>query len=237
MSLRVLFLHGFMGSPHEGDFLQQWNSDIEIFAPQLRELSTAKNLEQLYSEVENFNPQLIYGYSMGGRLALDIISKLSLKELKYIVLESSALLNLSDEEAKKRVLQDEKRAQEIRTNFSTFIKNWYQLPLWGELSQDQRGQWSERRFEENNSYKDKLAQQISFLSPGNFLLPEPQNWPQSPRYFYFCGAQDGKYSSMINEFKSPIPQFKIEICPTGGHNLHLQAPDFIIGNLKKTITP
>ncbi len=236
--LKIFFLHGFMGSPTESSFLSKLSHfNVEILAPKLKNLNNDGELLKLRDEFLKFNPDLIYGYSMGGRLALDLIVKASPSNLKYVVLESAALNNLTSVEAKRRIELDQLRAKEIVENYEGFLDKWYQLPLWGELSKEERSRLCHLRLSENGDYTRELSEQIKYMSPAHFILPAKEDWPVHLQYLYICGLKDRKYSDMIQQFRPGKLSFSTEKCPNVGHSIHLQDPDFIIKAISKWPSP
>ncbi len=65
---------------------------------------------------------------MGGRLALGFAVKYP-KLVKNLYLESSTAGLQYAVERQQRILNDEKKAQQIEYDFPAFVKQWEQLPL------------------------------------------------------------------------------------------------------------
>ncbi len=233
-SKKIVFLHGFMGSPDESEFLRPLSS--EIFAPELAQYYSAEKINTLFEQIHSFDPHVIYGYSMGGRIALRYLESHKNKNLEFFCLESAALLNLDKNEQRKRLHADQMRAHQIIHDFSTFLKEWYDLPLWGNLSTLQREQFIELRFEKFKNKTEILADIITELSPAIFTLPELIDLPQELNYLYFYGEQDHKYKSMIENLLRPL-NMKIYQAPDVGHNIHQHSSDFIVQVLKSTFLP
>lgn len=219
-----------MGSPKESQFLQA--SQHSIFAPELRGIDNFLKLKLLYKEILEFDPQIIYGYSLGGRIALNYLQTYRNPSLESFILESSQLMNLEGEQKKLRKITDRKRAQSILTNYYTFLKGWYCAPLWGKLSKQKKEDLIKYRYEENRGYENELARAIEFFSPSTFHTLPVNQWPRDLNYLYLFGQEDRKYGDMIHKIKNNknFNFLNIKSCPNTGHNIHAIDPQWIMKN-------
>ncbi|MDI6401020.1 alpha/beta fold hydrolase [Balneolaceae bacterium ANBcel3] len=141
----LIFLHGFLGAGKQfehlfddlkqiinpvtfdfypGDGEDPTEADSSLFSAEA--LATALH-DGLTSSVVQPKP-LIYGYSMGGRLALSWASRYP-DESDGILLESSSCGIDSESERKERRASDAARAQKIMHDYPSFLKEWENLPL------------------------------------------------------------------------------------------------------------
>ena len=234
---KILFLHGFMGSPEDSHFLK--NLPVEIFSPSIMENLVKDSFDSLYDYIDEINPDFLYGYSMGGRLALDYLAKRiksndHSKALSHVILESSALFNLSSTSRLERLKQDQSRGDQIISDFPAFLRQWYEFPLWGKINETTKAQWINERLHKNQTQKKELASLIERLSPARFNLPELS---QSLKYLYFYGEEDLKYSQMIKDNRLPKALFECFCAPKSGHNVHRTQPDYILNTLNHLFTP
>lgn len=139
----LLMLHGFMGdgrvfrhltealapccNPVTIDLLGHGQSDKPIQPDAYEESQQIRDLLQLARTISR-RPRLLYGYSMGGRLAL----KATLAEPEQfdgLILES-ANPGIADEGQRSRRRQtDEQRAHQMRSNYQEFLSEWEDAPL------------------------------------------------------------------------------------------------------------
>jgi pimeloyl-ACP methyl ester carboxylesterase len=231
-NLRIVYLHGFLGAPDESHFLDSLSSNI--WAPSLNEYIGQNKMDTLLSDIHKFDPHLLYGYSMGGRLMQQWITQSLPSSLRYIVFESSALFNLELEEREKREELDHNRAIQIKDNFHEFLDYWYSLPLWGNLDPKIKKEWIQKKFESLQNSKNELAHILEVMSPAKFLLPPIETWPQQLTYLYFYGSEDQKYKKLTQSQRMPsyIEQRECSDC---GHNIHALYPEFIVQELKRLI--
>jgi len=229
-----------MGSTEDSHFLK--NLPAEIIAPSLIESLEKDSFDSLYDYIDEINPDFLYGYSMGGRLALDYLAKRikphdHSKALSHVILESSALLNLSNAEKSVRLGQDQARADQIRSDFPAFLSQWYELPLWGKIDKSTKAQWIKERITHNQNQLKDLACLIERLSPARFDLPELSQLPQNLEYLYFYGEEDLKYSQIIKDSRLPKALFESFCAPKSGHNVHRTHPEYILNALNHLFTP
>lgn len=233
-SAKVLFLHGFMGNPKEGLFLKEFG---RLWAPDLLELSlnVENNLQTFYKAIEDYQPSLIYGYSLGGRLALDYLSHHPQFLGKMII--ESASLPLTDTDTKEnRGIIDQKRAEEIREDFPSFLEKWYQAPLWGErtvLELDDLKNEKKQRFSSRESL-EALSKFLLFFSPAHFPK-ENTSFEQSLLYLY--GEQDLKYKSLAQSYESSHPHWSFYEVPKAGHNIHTFKENEVLKQLRVFLSP
>ncbi len=237
---KILFLHGFMGSSEDSHFLK--SLPVKIFAPSLIDILEKDSFDSLYDYIDEINPDFLYGYSMGGRLALDYLAKRirphdHAKALTHVILESSALFNLSSTDKRERLVQDQSRAHQITSDFPAFLSQWYELPLWGNINESTKAQWIKERIAHNQIQQKELAYLIENLSPARFDLPKFSQLPQNLKYIYFYGEEDLKYSQMIKDSELPKTLFECFCAPNSGHNIHRTQPDYILNTLNHLLTP
>ena len=139
MTKKVLFLHGFMGSPLDGQFLQKLDYSVQLTCLAVPHTPPFK-LETLYDAIDRHNPDVIYGYSLGGRLALNYIHTRR-PSLDLLVLESASFGIKDEDERKKRLELDQVRSNSIKKDLKEFLRQWYKMDLWGELTDKKRNQF------------------------------------------------------------------------------------------------
>jgi len=220
---KLLFIHGFMGSPRDGDFLADLSKDLDV---SIEAINLYETIEENIEAIKKISPSIIYGYSLGGRIALQYLKETNLK-LDHLFLESSSF-GMSDEiEREKRREQDKERAHDLKNDFRNFLKNWYSMPLWGDLSKVQKNELIEKRMK-NNKDLDKLARQLINHSPG-LLSVTPFERIKGP-ISYICGEQDKKYKNLAQSLKC-----RTLIVENSGHNNHSYHTQEILNFMKSEL--
>jgi len=190
--------HGFLGSPDDFSFLKR--EDVVIH--DLYEMDQ-------YPEI-NENDTLI-GYSLGGRIALEIASKYNFNLKKLVLINAHP--GLSDEEEKMdRVKFETNIIKDLgQTQMKDFMEFWNALPI---FFHDAPISITQKRFDESGVLFDRFR-----LSKQNFFLPEMiQN---KEKILYIVGLFDEKYMDLTSEILIParIPVKGI----LGGHRLFQNA--------------
>lgn len=190
--------HGFLGSPEDFNFLKQ--EDVI--------------LHDLYSP--NFNPDIkpgdtLIGYSMGGRVAMELANKVDWQINKLVLMNSHPGLEFDDEKESRREWEDSV-LERLKTKTSTeFFEYWNELPIFEFDSplapiSDERYLASQKLFDQFRLSKQK-----------NFL---PDLEDHKDKVLYLVGLFDIKYFTLAEEV---IANYGIQVTPiAGGHRLFQQ---------------
>jgi 2-succinyl-6-hydroxy-2,4-cyclohexadiene-1-carboxylate synthase len=225
MNKKVLFLHGFMGSCLEGQFLLKLMPNIDLHSLELPD-GSEEALEKFYDEIDLIKPHVIYGYSLGGRIALDYLIRRSIK-CDTLILESVSFGITNEKLRLQRLIQDKERAKKIDQNFENFLTNWYNLELWGQITEEQRNKLITKRL---NNWKNKtlsLSNMIINYSPG--AMKSIKREEIDGHLIFISGDQDIKYKMIAKELTDVT---HIEVI-NSGHNVHEFYSDQIIEELQK----
>ncbi|MFQ5853824.1 MAG: 2-succinyl-6-hydroxy-2,4-cyclohexadiene-1-carboxylate synthase [Candidatus Binatia bacterium] len=235
----LLFLHGFMGSARD------WKETIELLLPDYTCLTldlpghgrtgrcldprayTMEGSAQAVTEVmdeRGIQRCTLIGYSMGGRLALSIAIHHP-ERCTELVMESASPGIQSAAERNERRALDEKRAQQLEhDDFETFLRSWYNQPLFQSLKRepDLFQQILDRR-RENNPVE--LARSLRGTGPG----VQPSLWHNLPRLetplLVLAGGMDLKYKRIAQEMVALCPKARLALVPDTGHNVHAENTD------------
>ena len=237
-------LHGFMGS--EEVFKPLIKSLSEFCNPVTIDLaghgkskspadsklfSAARQCRQLKSVLDRlkFEKLYLYGYSMGGRLAFQMIARHP-EYLKGAVIESAHCGIRTEEERRKRIRLDETRAKNIVENFKAFLQEWQQMPLFKHTPKV-----------EKDRYGDIMASQnpvligASLKGFGAGVMPpvcDEISKSQIP-ITLVAGALDNKYVELMTEITENHGQSKLYIVDGAGHRIHTDRPDKLARIIKK----
>lgn len=190
--------HGFLGSPSDFEFLK---GDGVI-------------LHDLYSK--DFKPEIkpgdtLVGYSMGGRIAMELAKKVNWEIEKLVLLSSHPGLELADEKENRSTWEETVLEKLNSLSPTEFFSYWNELPIF-EFDAP-LAVISQERFKASSELFDqfRLSKQENFLPS----LEEHQD-----KILYLVGLFDTKYYSYAEEVLLP---HGIKIIPiAGGHRLFQQ---------------
>ena len=198
----ITCLHGFLGNPHDWDFLRDAGFAIET--PPL-------------DAIPNHGDTLL-GYSLGGRLALQAL--LAGADYKRAILVSTGLGIEGDQLRIARRASDEAWAQRFESeDFDTVIAGWNAQPvLAGPALSRTRDDYDPRALREWSS---------GALPPVATRLHEltiPTTW--------IAGARDTKYVAEAHRAASIAPNARVAIVENAGHRVPWEQPSAFIALLE-----
>jgi 2-succinyl-6-hydroxy-2,4-cyclohexadiene-1-carboxylate synthase len=159
--------------------------------------------------------EVLLGYSMGGRLALDLLQRKRFDEAVII----SAGLNAPDEARKQR---DEEWARRFESEeWSSLMRAWNAQEVFGGHVVDRR---------EEDFDRAKLARQLREDSPA--VLPPPQLERIETPVLWIAGERDPKYIDIARRAVARLPHAELWICPNAGHRVPWEQPDALVSRLR-----
>nr|WP_293090492.1 2-succinyl-6-hydroxy-2,4-cyclohexadiene-1-carboxylate synthase [Okeania sp. SIO3B5] len=241
----ILLLHGFMGSSNDFvDFIPQL---CEYFCCLIVDLpghgKTIVNGSDEYYDMENTAIALIhlldelkidkcylFGYSMGGRLALYMAINFPTRFNKLILESASPGLKTEMERSLRRQ-SDLKLADKLEnSNFQEFLSNWYNQALFKSLRQNNSFEKVIERRLENNPLE--LARSLRNLGTGN----QPSLWDKLSNYqiptLLMVGEFDDKFQVINLKIAELCQVANLKIIPESGHNIHWENPQKWIETLR-----
>ena len=208
-------LHGFLGSREQWDFLKTLGEVDAIDLYPLMDKTKDELFEFLLSRVEN-GTRLI-GYSMGGRIAMELFLRAPDKFSNLYVLASHPGLEFK-EDIEQRVLWENNWVKKLDYP-DTFINEWNQQDI----------------FKNDNpiSFPKRPINQIKKcietwgLSKQDYLVPKLKRF--NDKIVWLIGSEDKKYKVIAG---NSIKEHFYAHCVTGaGHRL-LQYPEYVLHCLK-----
>jgi len=158
---------------------------------------------------------MLIGYSMGGRLALQALETERLHRAVIV----SAGLNAPDEERRKR---DEEWARRFESEaWGSLMRAWNAQPVFG-------GHVVERREEDYD--RAELARQLREYSPA--VLPPPRLERIETPILWVAGERDAKYVEIAERAVARLPHAELWICPDAGHRVPWEQPRQFIERLR-----
>jgi 2-succinyl-6-hydroxy-2,4-cyclohexadiene-1-carboxylate synthase len=193
-------LSGFLGLDYDWDFLP-WPHEP-------------------YSTADRRPPtaDCLIGYSMGGRLALQILERERFAKAVII----SAGLNAPDQARRAR---DEEWARRFESEeWSSLMRAWSAQDVFG-------GHVVERREEDVD--RRELARQLREHSPA--VLPPPRLEAIETPLLWIAGERDAKYIGIAKTAVARLPNAVLWICPDAGHRVPWEQPELLVARLRELI--
>ena len=238
---RVTLVHGFLGSPADwADVLARLSPGIACDCVALAELgcgSVGEAALALAARLERHPCELLVGYSMGGRIALELASVRRELAPRLVLLGASLGLD-DDSERARRAAEDDARAREILLEgLDAFVERWYRLPIFAPFTR--HPSFSEARVRRAQGEAAFWARCVAGCSPGRGTPRWSEIPALAPRMAYAAGALDERYAAYAARAKSLAPALRTEIIAGAGHVLPLEAPEACARLIESTlqITP
>ncbi len=232
----ILFLHGFMGNSNDWwPLLTQLSENFhcvcvdlpghgQTIAPDYDIPNTARSLVALLESLEIDRPCYLFGYSLGGRLALYLALHYPQYWRKVVVESASAgLATLAARQERQR--QDQAIARKLRRpslNFAEFVDHWYQQPVFqGMNTQIHFPALIAQRLQNQPL---ALARSLENAGLGSQpYLGELLTNNQIP-LFLMAGENDHKLVAINQEMAASCLAAELLIVPDCSHNVHWQQP-------------
>ena len=181
-------------------------------------------LDAVIADLARLAPErfTLVGYSMGGRIALHAALALPQRVRRLILVSASPGLADPVERAT-RLEADERLAQEIeRSEIDDFAERWARTPVLAGMSQAaQAVAQADRR----RCSPDGLARALRGLGTGAL----PSVWDRLAELrmpvVLVSGERDAKFTDIARAMAPAISDGVVEIVPSVGHAVHLEAPD------------
>ncbi len=194
----IRIFHGFLGSPRDFDFLN----------------GVGVTLHDLYQETPVTNASdILIGYSMGGRLAMELARK---NDFKKLILINAHPGLVDDKEREVRSAWEEEVLERL-TDPESFLTWWNALPLFK----------NDRPLTTVPDKSADLFKKMILSRQENFLpfLTENKN-----KVHWILGDKDPKYSLL----KAQLGEFDVHMVPAG-HRL-FQHPEILAPLIQKLVS-
>ena len=188
----ILILPGFLGLQSDFDFLPWPHSATE--------------------------GDVLLGYSMGGRLALQLLERQRFARAVIV----SAGLNAPDPDRRKR---DEEWARRFESEeWSSLMRAWNAQEVFGGHVLDRR---------EEDYHRGELAWQLREQSPA--VLPPPRLESIETPVLWIAGERDAKYVAIAREAVTRLPNAELWICPGAGHRVPWEQREAFVARLRAVL--
>lgn len=244
----LLMLHGFMGDhrvfDHLADELSDFCNPVALdllgFGSSSKPTSPDRYHEQMQiSDICSLIDKLdasrifLFGYSMGGRLALKTAIE-GTPPIKGLILESTTCGITNPADREKRQKKDASRAKEIEDNFEDFLSEWKNIDLFkSPISVDKPLAQKYWKIQSEQHPKAVAASLLGFGTGSMQPVCNKLKQFGSPTLL-LAGSADVKYQQ-INEYLSEHFPNATFSSIKAGHRTHLDNPSALISELKHFI--
>ena len=223
---RVVLVHGFLGSPEDwSDVRAQLNPAINCECVSLRDLgcaSIAGAADTLAIQLAKNPCDVLVGYSMGGRIALELASKQPELAPRLVLFSTSTGLHDADDR-RARAEQDDARAVDLREHgMLEFTRHWYELPMFAQFRA--HASFTRTRARRVIGDAEFWAGCVADCSPGRTECRENDLARLASRTIMAVGDRDDYYVAFALRAASLAPTLTVEMIAGAGHVLPLEAP-------------
>ena len=191
----IVALHGFLGTGRDWDFLREAGFDV----------------------VTELQPRgdVLLGYSMGGRLALQaLLDGAKYERAVFISTRVTAAAETREEWARRFEHDD----------WETLMRDWNAQPLFGGHVLPRREEDFDRR---------ELARQLREQSAAALPPAEPRLHELALPTLWIAGARDAKYVAEAELAAGRAPNATLEIVEGAAHRVPWERPDAVVAALRR----
>ncbi|RAP27164.1 hypothetical protein DID74_01100 [Candidatus Marinamargulisbacteria bacterium SCGC AG-333-B06] len=226
----LLYLHGFLGHHNELAFLMGNHGLYDVYGIPwgafLKDSEYGSCVDiaiaiNQYLDKKGIQGTYLYGYSMGGRIAMQLIA-LYPDKWQGLIIESahSGFENGLERRDKQRLWEKNfKQLTEVDTEY--FLLKWYEQPLFYRSKMMLTKQAWKRKKEFNIEQIKNWGLALQTTSQIN-MLPYLQAWHKP--ILYIAGEDDEKYSKLGKKIASIVKSCKTVIIQQADHNVHVCKP-------------
>lgn len=226
--MHIVFLHGFLGSPQDlisTAFKLPLKSEMITLPGHgcSDMIPTFENINDWLEDELNslkIKDYLLYGYSLGGRIALHYALTAKTKKLPKGLILESANIGYNDKNMKQeRINNDSTWAEKFRNEpMESVLTQWYEQPIFTDLSVEDREILIKKRSKNN---KNRIAKVIENLSLGKMqFLGEKLKYINIPT-LYIYGDKDEKFKNIAHKIENyQNPLISVKGISDASHNCH-----------------
>lgn len=234
--MTIVFLHGFLGSQLDlQPIAEPLKSSMGTLCLDLPGHGQAIGLPaETYSflgaanfvleQIQHLPKPALYGYSMGGRIAL-YLGLTYPDRFSRLFLESTSPGLATKADRASRRTQDAKLATDLQTDFPAFLQSWYGTELFETLRENPS--FPELLYRRRNNNPTELAKALNGMSTG----AQPPLWKKLKAIpipiDFLIGAHDWKFLTLNQKMAFTAPMGRLNIIPGVGHNTHVECPEMI----------
>ncbi len=223
---RIALVHGFLGSPADwADVLAALAPDIACDVVSLREFSCSTVIgfaEALNDRLRRTPSDLVVGYSLGARIALEACAINTARTPKLLLLSTQPGMRDASERAM-RAASDLLRSDDLLSiPTADFIERWYQSDLFASFRAHPSFDATRARRAQGDA--NFWSEVVYGCSPGRSESRWDALAAHASRITMAAGESDARYAAIVREAEATMPALTTRIVPNAGHVLPLEAP-------------
>lgn len=237
--MQIVFIPGFMGNPHEFlTFADKLPAGAQIITPPGFGCSDAEvTFENVNDWLEEqliglkIKECVLYGYSMGGRIATHYVCTAQRPKIKVkgLILESSGIGIGDKEKRKERYKADKVWAERFSSEpMKEVVTDWYSQTVFADLTEEEKEKLISIRSLNNGP---RMARTLLGLSSGKMPYLLTQLATLTIPVLYMHGSADEKYTALAGKLSDACPALTVKAIEGCGHNLHLRKPEIITAEI------
>lgn len=235
--MNIVFIHGLLGNPSEFFHIASLiNQKVQLISLPYHGCSEAiidfssinDWLEEQLLNLKVHNC-IIYGYSMGGRLALHYALTQTKPKVKIegIIIESSNI-GIADHNERKARHSDELKWIDLfssEKDYYSVLNQWYSQKLFFSLSESQKKELIEKRV--NSTNRRFISQAIERLAVSKMPYLGSYLKDTTIPMLYLFGEYDIKYKNIAEKISKLNPNIIIKEISSSSHNCHYEQPKLV----------
>lgn len=190
-------------------------------------------IDDLQVLVDQFNWKSfrLFGYSLGGRIALHLALAMP-QRIEALVLESTSP-GISDSKLRvQRQQSDEALAHTIeRDGVEAFVEQWERLPLFASEEMLPHQERRRLRMARRQHSAIGLANVLRGLGQGTVPFVGDRLQDLDVPTLLLVGQRDTKYVELANQMAATMPNAQVAEVPLAGHAIHREQPDVFLGHV------
>lgn len=241
----VVFFHGFMEDHTDMIPLMDNHQEIAYLFIDFpghgkSKTSVFKNRTEVFSQISELIkfiaedlPYTIYGYSMGGRVALELAMNHLSPEL--LVLESASFGPETEEEKTLRLKSDQLLFKSA-TDLKSFFNDWYKNPIFADYNKSSHFESDVAKKISHD--KNEWQSSLDFISPGlaPYTLNECIEKLNGLKIVGISGSLDEKYNGHYKKISGLLKNFDHHEIKKAGHNPHKTHLNEVKGIFLRSLT-
>jgi len=240
-ALSAVLLHGFMGSgsdwcPVAARLAQRHRCQCPDLpghgkAPLPDALTWQGGCDQVESELDRSSTNVLIGYSMGGRIALQLAARRPEVYGGLVLVSASPGLSSAEERAQ-RAIWVQTWADAFRSEpIDDVLGRWYEQDVFGSLRQ--RPELLDVMLKKRRCNNPaKLARVLESLDVSRQPDLRQSLGRLTMDVLVIAGAEDAKYCGLMDELGGAMAPVRRVIVPDAGHAIHLEQPEVLSGFLE-----
>lgn len=240
---RVLALHGFTGAPESFDALRaELGADVELLTPSIAghgpnpvpAVSFEREIDRLVSAIPTDGPLVVFGYSLGGRLALGLLARFPTRFRAALIVSANPGLSTEAERIARRASDDALAAELREHGIERFLHGWESGPMFASQAALPSSIRDARRVIRRTHREDALADSLSALSLGRMPDFRSAIALRSVPTTFVAGERDAKFVALAEECASLAATDPILVAGVG-HDVLLERPELIAELIRRMV--